>query len=480
MIKRIVFDLDGTLWKTEESYLYAYHKLQDQFHLKPLSDQEILSVLGVELSDVRNIIFGDYENADKLTLLALASSIEYIKEHPILCSNQIEALFQDLNKEYELYILSGCPKAYLDTFLEISKVSKYIKKGYSIEDGKKSDILKQLSYQEKVVYVGDSPKDYEVICDHRCVFFCYAKYGYFPAIAYDYFINQFDEIKALMKELSIKEQMLVGSPYEVISYKDSNLTLIDKGNGLTYFGFLNIGKIEDFKEVLNQLKNKCNTMYGPFNGNTWYSYRLAVDSFDFKLYPDCIGNKEILDAFLNSGFSIYRTYSSTLAPIHEKVWNRCKKAKIPNPIHYKVYHGKECYNYLEELYSIARIAFEKADFYEPISFECFKEIYLKNIELVQPDILMIYEDMKPIAFNFCYEDLEKRFYVCKTTAILPEYQNKNILKLLIDKSYEMMVEKGYKEVLYHFQNDRTKVLEGIFKNGIIRQKKYGVLRYENQ
>ncbi|MDE6656521.1 MAG: GNAT family N-acetyltransferase [Anaeroplasmataceae bacterium] len=480
MIKKLIFDLDGTLWKTEESYLYAYHKLQNQFHLHPLTEEQILSVLGIELADVRNIIFGAYENADELTMLALKYSIEYIKNHPSLCSNQMEQLFKNLHETYELYILSGCPKGYLDTFLEISNLSKYIKKGYSIEDGRKSDLLNQLSHQDKVVYVGDSPKDYEVILNHQKVFFCYAKYGYFQADTYDCSIESLDELPQILNHLQMKEQMLDNQPYEVISYRDSNLTLIHKENGLTYFGFLNIGKIEDFKEVLHQLKKKCNVVYGPFNGNTWYSYRLSIDSFDFKLYPDCIGNEEILNAFLHSGFSIYRTYSSTLSLIHERVWNRCKKTKVSQRIQYQVIHGKECYNHLEELYSIASIAFQRADFYEPISFECFKNIYLKNIELVKPDILLIFEDDKPIAFNFCYEDLEKRFYVCKTTAILPEYQNKNILKLLIDKSYEMMVEKGYKEVLYHFQNDRTKVLDGIFKNGIIRQKKYGVLRYENK
>lgn len=480
MIKKLIFDLDGTLWKTEESYLYAYHKLQEQFHLSPLTEEQILSVLGVELADVKNIIFGEYENADELTMSALEYSIKFIKEHPTFCSQSLELLFKKLYEDYELYILSGCPKGYLDTFLEISNLSKYIKKGYSIEEGKKSDILNQLSCQEKAIYVGDSPKDYGAILNHQRVFFCYAKYGYFQADAYDCSIESLDKLPQIITNLQIKEKMLGNQPYEVISYKDSNLTLIYKENGLTYFGFLNIGKIEDFKDVLNQLKDKCKTVYGPFNSNTWYSYRISIDSFDFKLYPDCMGNEELLSTFLHSGFSIYLTYSSTLASIHERVWNRCKKVKVSQRIKCHVYHNKECYNHLEELYSIASIAFEKADFYEPISFECFKDIYLKNIELAQPDILMIYEDDKPIAFNFCYEDLEKRFYVCKTTAILPEYQNKKILKLLIDKSYEMMVEKGYKEVLYHFQNDRTKVLDGIFKNSIIRQKKFGVLCYENK
>ncbi|MDE6407538.1 MAG: HAD hydrolase-like protein [Anaeroplasmataceae bacterium] len=480
MIKKLVFDLDGTLWKTEESYLYAYRKLQNQFHLKPLTEDQILSVLGVELADVRNIIFGTYENADELTMLALAYSIEYIKENPSLCSEYILEIFEQLYSKYEIYILSGCPKAYLDTFLEISKLSQFIKKGYTIEDGKKTDILKELSRFEKVVYVGDSPKDYEVIEDHQSVFFCYAKYGYFKVDTYDYFIDCLEELPALMSELDKKEQMLQSHSYEIISYKDSNLTLIYKENGLCYFGFLNVGEIENFKKVLHRLKNKCNVAFGPFNGNTWYSYRIPLDSFDFKLYPDCIGNEEVYNAFIESGFSVYSTYSSTLAPIFERVWNRCKKVKAPQGIRFKVLHNQECYMHLQDLFSIASIAFQRADFYEPISFECFKDIYLKNIELVQPDILLIYDEEKPIAFNFCYEDLEKRFYVCKTTAILPDYQNKTILKLLIDKSYQMMVDKGYKEVLYHFQNDRTKVLNGIFKNGIIRQKKYGVLRYENK
>lgn len=480
MIKKLIFDLDGTLWKTEKSYLYAYYKLEAQFSLTHLPEEKILSVLGVELSEVKNTIFGQYKNANELTQLAVAYSIEYMKNHPILCSNQIVNLFEELNHNYDIYILSGCPKEYLDAFLEISNLSLYIKKGYSIMDGKKEDILKQLSSEEKIVYVGDSSKDYDAIWDHKRIYFCYAKYGYFKLDEYDYSIESLDRLPSVLNHLQMKEKMLCPNSYEVISYKDSNLTLIYKENNISYFGFLNIGQIEDFKKVLVKLKSKCERVYGPFNGNTWYGYRLAVDSYEFNLYPDCIGNKEVLDAFIEQGFIIHTTYSSTLSSINEKIWNRCKRAKAPAGIHFKIYHGTVRYDLLKELYFIASISFQKALFYEPISFECFKEIYLKNIELVHPDILLIYDEEKPIAFNFCYEDLEKRFYVCKTTAILPNYQNKAVLKVLIDKSYEMMVEKGYKEVLYHFQNDRTKVLSGIYKNGILRQKKYGVLYYENK
>jgi len=92
---------------------------------------------------------------------------------------------------------------------------------------------------------------------------------------------------------------------------------------------------------------------------------------------------------------------------------------------------------------------------------------------------MIYYKTKPIAFNFCYEDLEKRFYVCKTTAIKKQYQHKNVLLKLIDYSYNLMTKKGYSEVLYHFSNDRTKVLNAIYRRNIIKQKYYAILKREN-
>ena len=45
MLKNIVFDLDGTLWQTEKSYIYAYHKLCDFYNIKEKFSDEIIRIL---------------------------------------------------------------------------------------------------------------------------------------------------------------------------------------------------------------------------------------------------------------------------------------------------------------------------------------------------------------------------------------------------------------------------------------------------
>ena len=122
-----------------------------------------------------------------------------------------------------------------------------------------------------------------------------------------------------------------------------------------------------------------------------------------------------------------------------------------------------------------------ADYYEDISLDEFKNIYINNIRLCNPDLILIYDGTKLIAFNFCYEDLLKRFYVCKTIGIDPSYQkNRNIFMKLVDYSYQMMIKRGYDKVLYHFQNERTKVLNKIVGDSLIKKKMYGLLekKYE--
>ena len=194
-----------------------------------------------------------------------------------------------------------------------------------------------------------------------------------------------------------------------------------------------------------------------------------------QFYPDCINGPEVLDIFIKHGFTIKQTYVTTIATVNERMWNLAKLVKLPKGYTVKVVSGSEAYAYLDDIYEVSVDAFAEADFYEPITKQDFIDIYMKNINAVTPDMILIFRDNQLIGYNFCYEDPLKRYYVCKTTAIKKSDRNQKLIMVMIDYSYSLLVKKGYKYALHHFQNDRTKTLQAIFKGHEVLQKRYALL-----
>lgn len=493
MLKNVVFDLDGTLWQTTDSYVYAYHKLCDFYGIQEkVSDEIVKTYLGVRLDKLLNELFPTVEDKHTLAYRALGCSVEYLTQHPQdCCFDNVTELLKKLHENYDVYIVSNCLKEYVEAFLKISGTQEYIKAFYTIEFGEKSQHIQKIASnneQEKTLFVGDCDDDYLSILDHYQAIFAYAAYGYKPCEKYDYKITKPMELMDVIEKINIKERQLQGKKYRVFSQGDNQITLIHNNNATSYFGYVQHAN-EGIENVIEALKNHFQTqkdagntkeLIGPINGNTFYDYRFAVDHFDVKFYPDCNNEKQIVDVFKKHGFTFRQHYVSTIATVNERMWKLSKRAKLPEGYWVKVVSGREAFAYLDAIYEVTIDAFSDADYYEEINKKDFVELYMKNIDAVSPDVVLIFDKEELVGYNFCYQDPLKRYYVCKTTAIKKANRNKSLIMIMVDYSYTLLVEKGYQYALHHFQNDRTKTLHAIFRGHEVLQKRYALMEWKGE
>ena len=284
MLKSIIFDLDGTLWQTSDSYLYAYRKLCEFYNVTDrFSDEDILSCLGVKLDVFLPKLFPNVIDQRELAIRAMRYSIEYLLDNPDSCCYRgVAQMLEALSKKHSIYIVSNCLDAYVETFLKISDTANFIKGYYTLQSGEKQEHIKKIVAlnEGKALLVGDSDDDRTAIENNFEVLFCYAAYGYKSCSSYAYKIDEPMQLIGVVDKIEEKERQLTGKPYCVISNCDNQLTLMRNSDGSEYFGFVRCVD-EGFDAVVKELvaHSKGNFLLGPINGNTFYNYLLRSDNY---------------------------------------------------------------------------------------------------------------------------------------------------------------------------------------------------------
>ena len=201
MKKAIIFDLDGTLWETLDSYYESINEITKKYNLDRINKELICKNYGNSKSDAAKMLFPNLnesmafkllDETDELIIKNLNNSGAYI--YPGL----EETLF-NLKQKYNLYIISNSSnKKYIESFLISTKLFKYFDDYVAASEillSKGNAIIKLMDdyYIDKAIYVGDTKMDYEASLKAK-IPFIQCLYGFGSELSCEYKIKDISEL----------------------------------------------------------------------------------------------------------------------------------------------------------------------------------------------------------------------------------------------------------------------------------------------
>ena len=208
----IVFDLDGTIVKTENIALPAIRNILKDLNYNPnIPDEEILKYIGYTIDDIfeRLLKTKDKKIIEKAINLLDEYETNIIRkedEKKIFYDGALDVLEKLKNDGHKLYILSNCNIKYMNALLE-KNLNKYIDSPHCSEMynwQEKNVVLKQISNGRKdFVMVGDRHKDIEAAKHNGLLSIgCAYGFGYKEVKDADYIIYNIKELIPIINNLS--------------------------------------------------------------------------------------------------------------------------------------------------------------------------------------------------------------------------------------------------------------------------------------
>lgn len=473
----LFLDLDGTLWKTKEAYKYSYQKI---LLLHPnisdsigIDNTDIL--LGKTIEELEDILFYNEPDKNNLVLECATYVLEYLSNNEL--DLQPGALELIKNFDGLVFIVTKGIKELVDIYIKRLGLENYIKEYIAIGS---LSMLNNISinaaintlmenYQiEDGIYVSDDELDLEQVVSKK-IKKIQSTMGYFPKS------NKYKGIKTLFELMDSTPSVRVVKSFH---YNGSEISLIENNNlkeSKYMFGGVRLVNDDDLDVLLTELEEflrtkKIKKVIGPIDGCSFFNYRFATDNFEEKFFPDCIGSKNILDILKKHLFEPKYNYISVKAPLDYKIKKLAEQAKN----FYAVKELKDDFlKYAKEVFLLSERCFQNKPLYTKIKFETFLENYYLFTSQIKPDVFLVFDRKRLIAFSVAYKNKYQNNYVSKTVAIDQAYQNKRIILTIIKYAQRKLSEYNINDVIFHFQDDKN-TLNGVWKNSYKLIKHYSV------
>ena len=192
----IIFDMDGTLWDSTENITKAWNEVLVKYgygNLK-LTVEQVSKEMGKLMRDIADSLFNENE---------------YLFKNGANVYDGVEDVFKELNKKYNVFIVSNCQEGYLRTFLEYYDFNKYV---LDYEEAGRTGMPKdenirlviKRNHLDKAFYVGDTLGDMEST-DKAGIPFIHAAYGFGTVPADRMKINNIKELPEFIDDLLSKD-----------------------------------------------------------------------------------------------------------------------------------------------------------------------------------------------------------------------------------------------------------------------------------
>lgn len=226
------------------------------------------------------------------------------------------------------------------------------------------------------------------------------------------------------------------------------------------FGFVSLS--QDFsavKDLFDRMEDRARQMgyshlIGPLNYSTWMSYRWAISRFDLQLFPDC-NNPDYYNHFIQKlAYQVLYTYRSAVVDMNNPLFAQGQaiyRAKCREGYSFKTYDSTNAYGLAQEIYHISKDAFADAYLYSDIPFEVFSQLYLSWIKNLDFSLIVAYDQDQAVGYVFGYENPLGPGFISKTSAVKKAYQKHKIYTALLYLGANLVMDKGYQDMIYHFQ-----------------------------
>lgn len=301
--KTIIFDLDGTLFKTDTVFIDAMHHTCISKGMEPIDKERLLKLIGKPSATICKELFG--ENLSEDEVQSIRAELKINEDKLIAISGQlyedVKNMLSDLKNEgYTLGICTNGSREYMNKILSHFNIEEYFQiKKSRVEGLEKFQIIKQILDENEIysaIIVGDTSIDFDAANAASCLSIG-VSYGYGGD---DYKNSDFiaDNPADIFKIISKINEIYKEIAGQILNRKQKNKPMIVGINGVD-----TSGKSTFTKEIARYLFK-----------TGFKSHTISIDDFH---NPSKIRNKEKnpVISYLNNAFDITKIENEIMKPL---------------------------------------------------------------------------------------------------------------------------------------------------------------------